>query len=263
MCFFVANFGKNANPLTYIGCMKKIKIVSFNLRCFATNFVIVLMLVSVSLCAFCGVQFVKTTSANQRVFFCGDQTSNKVTLMVNVYWGTEYIEPMLEIFEKYDITTTFFVGGVWAVKESEMLKKIYQAGHEIANHGYNHKEHKKLSMQNNLQEIENTHNVVKSILGIDMSLFAPPSGSYNQTTIDAVESLGYKTIMWTEGRDTIDWRDKDSEVIYRRAIKNCKGGDFVLMHPTEATKNALEKIIVKLKQDGFELCSISQNLQQN
>ena len=114
-----------------------------------------------------------------------------------------------------------------------------------------------------LQEIENTHNVVKSILGIDMGLFAPPSGSYNQTTVDAAESLGYKTIMWTEGRDTIDWRDKDSEVVYKRATKNCKGGDFVLMHPTEATKNALERIVVQLQQDGFELCSISQNLQQN
>ena len=247
----------------YIGCMKKIKIVSFSLRNFAVNCVIVLMLVCVSFCAVCGVEIVETTNASRGVYFCGDKASNKVTLMVNVYWGTEYIEPMLEIFEKYNIKTTFFVGGVWAVKESAMLEKIYQAGHEIANHGYNHKEHKKLSLENNLQEIENTHNVVKSILGIDMNFFAPPSGSYNQTTIDAAASLGYKTIMWTEGRDTIDWRDKDSEVIYRRAIKNCKGGDFVLMHPTEATKNALERIVVKLQQDGFELCSISQNLQQN
>lgn len=243
--------------------MKKIKIVSFNLRKFAVNFVIVLMLVSVSFAAVFGVQFVRTTTVGKSVYYCGNTGSNKVSLMVNVYWGTEYIEPMLEIFEKYQIKTTFFVGGVWVVKESEMLKKIYQAGHEIANHGYNHKEHKKLSMQNNLQEIQNTHEVVKSVLGIDMNLFAPPSGSFNQTTIDAAESLGYKTIMWTEGRDTIDWRDKDSEVIYKRAIRNCKGGDFVLMHPTEATKNALERIVKKLIEDGFELCSISQNLQQN
>ena len=80
-------------------------------------------------------------------------------------------------------------------------------------------------------------------------------------SVDISNELGYKTIMWTEGRDTIDWRDKDSEVIYSRAIKNCKGGDFVLMHPTEATKNALDRIIKTLKQQGFELCTVSENLQ--
>ena len=66
--------------------------------------------------------------------------------------------------------------------------------------------------------------------------------------------------MWTEGRDTIDWRDKDENLIYSRAIKNCKGGDFVLMHPTEATANALEKIIQTLQDKGFKLCTVSENL---
>ena len=93
-----------------------------------------------------------------------------------------------------------------------------------------------------------------------MNLFAPPSGAYNQTTTKVVAELGYKAIMWT--RDTIDWRDHDQNKIYNRAIKNCKGGDFVLMHPTEDTKNALENIIVTLQSQGFCLCSVSENLGQ-
>ena len=36
--------------------------------------------------------------------------------------------------------------------------------------------------------------------------------------------------------------------------------DFVLMHPTEHTKNALEQIVVKLQSEGFEICPISKNL---
>ena len=96
-----------------------------------------------------------------------------------------------------------------------------------------------------------------------MNLFAPPSGSYNKKTVEIAKSLGYKTIMWTDGRDTIDWRDHDSEIIFQRAIKNCKGGDFVLMHPTESTKNALDRIIKDLKSKDFSLCTVSQNLGQN
>ena len=70
--------------------------------------------------------------------------------------------------------------------------------------------------------------------------------------------LGYKTIMWT--RDTIDWRDKDQELIYNRAIKDAKGGDLILMHPTACTLEALEKIIINLQEQGFELTTVSENL---
>ncbi len=220
------------------------------------------MLVIISCMAVYGVDYVTSSSIINGVYYSGDEKSNKITLMINVYWGTEYLDEMLQILEDNDVKTTFFVGGTWAVAESDMLQKIYDAGHEIGNHGYYHKDQGKLSAEKNYEEIINTHNLVKSLIGVEMDLFAPPSGSYNKKTVEIATELGYKTIMWTDGRDTIDWRDKDSEVIYNRAIKNCKGGDFVLMHPTEATKNALDRIIKTLKEKGFELCTVSENIGQ-
>lgn len=224
--------------------------------------VIVVMLAIISCMAVYGVDYVTSSSVINGVYYSGDEKSNKITLMINVYWGTEYLDEMLQILEDNDVKTTFFVGGTWAVAESDMLQKIYDAGHEIGNHGYYHKDQGKLSAEKNYEEIINTHNLVKSLIGVEMDLFAPPSGSYNKKTVEIATELGYKTIMWTDGRDTIDWRDKDSEVIYNRAIKNCKGGDFVLMHPTEATKNALDRIIKTLKEKGFELCTVSENIGQ-
>ncbi len=242
--------------------MKKLHFLTINGRRFLTNMVIVVMLAIISCMAVYGVDYVTSSSVINGVYYSGDEKSNKITLMINVYWGTEYLDEMLQILEDNDVKTTFFVGGTWAVAESDMLQKIYDAGHEIGNHGYYHKDQGKLSAEKNYEEIINTHNLVKSLIGIEMDLFAPPSGSYNKKTVEIATELGYKTIMWTDGRDTIDWRDKDSEVIYNRAIKNCKGGDFVLMHPTEATKNALDRIIKTLKEKGFELCTVSENIGQ-
>lgn len=241
--------------------MKKTYIWTVNGRRVLTNAIIIFMLIAVSCVAMYGINFVTSSKMVNGVYYSGNENSKKVSLMINVYWGTEYLDDMLDILAENDVKTTFFVGGTWAVKESDMLEKIYKAGHEIGNHGYYHKEQGKLTADKNYEEIINTHKLVKQILGIDMNLFAPPSGSYNKKTVEMANELGYKTIMWTDGRDTIDWRDKDSELIYSRAIKNCKGGDFVLMHPTEATKNALDKIIKTLKQQGFELCTVSENLQ--
>ena len=188
----------------------------------------------------------------------GDTSTNNVSLMVNVYWGTEYVEKMIDIFKKENIQTTFFIGGSWAKEEPDVLKRIVSEGHEIASHGTNHKEHGKISYEQNLTEIQTCHEIVKHITGFEMELFAPPGGSYNKNTIKAAEFLGYKTIMWT--RDTIDWRDKNTSLIYNRAVTNMCGGDLILMHPTANTVEALTNIIKYAKNHGFKLVPVSETL---
>ncbi len=190
--------------------------------------------------------------------YTGDTNSNNITLMFNVYWGNEYLDSILSTLKENNVKTTFFIGGTWAEKYPELLQKIYEDGHEIANHGYYHKDHKTITYDRNVSEISNAHNLIKQQLGIDMDLFAPPSGSFSDTTLEVADSLGYRTIMWT--RDTIDWRDQNADIIYQRAIKNATGGDLILMHPTLKTAEALPNIISKLKELGFNLTTVSENL---
>ncbi len=190
--------------------------------------------------------------------YAGDTTTKNVSLMINVYWGNEHLEKMLDTLKENGITTTFFIGGSWAKENQELLKRIQADGHEIGSHGTNHKEHGKISYEQNLTEIQTCHEIVKHITGIEMELFAPPGGSYSKNTIKAAEFLGYKTIMWT--RDTIDWRDKNTSLIYNRAVTNMTGGDLILMHPTENTAEALPKIIAFAKSQGFNLVKVSETL---
>ncbi len=237
------------------------KIWTLNLHRQFINFLIIIMLVVVSMLAVLGVGLSTTSSVINGVYYSGNTESNKISLMINVYWGTEYLDDMLEILDRYEVKTTFFVGGTWAVKESDMLKKMYDAGHEIGNHGYSHKDQDKLNREQNKNEILTTHTLVNDLIGVNMDLFAPPSGAYNKTTVEVATELGYKMIMWT--RDTVDWRDKDEEVIYKRAIKDAKGGDLILMHPTACTLIALERIIVSLQEQGFVLTTVSENLAES
>ena len=238
--------------------MKKIHFATIKVRRWASNLAIALVIAVVGgFAIFAGLKVVPT-SAVSGVYYNGDTSSNKVTLMINVYWGTEYLDDMLATLAEKDVKTTFFIGGTWAVLNEDYLNKIYQAGHEIANHGYHHKDHDKLDEQGNLNEISTTHKIIKELLGVDMTLFAPPSGAYDKLTVSCAESLGYHTIMWT--RDTIDWRDHDAEVIYQRAIKKAKGGDLILMHPTEATAQALPRIVDYFQSNNFTLTTVSDNI---
>jgi len=68
-----------------------------------------------------------------------------IAFTCNVDWGNEEIPLMLEILEKNNLRITFFVTGRWAKNNPELLKEIYNKGHEIGNHGYGHRMHSKLS----------------------------------------------------------------------------------------------------------------------
>ena len=190
--------------------------------------------------------------------YAGDKNSKNVSLMINVYWGNEWLVKMLDILDKNDVKATFFVGGSWVKENQELLKQIYAKGHEIGSHGQNHKEHGKLDYTSNLTEIQTCHEIVKDVIGIEMELFAPPGGSYNQNTIKATDFLNYKTIMWT--RDTIDWRDYNTSLIYNRAVINLSGGDLILMHPTKCSAQALDKIIEHIKANKFNITTVSETL---
>lgn len=182
----------------------------------------------------------------------------EVSLMINVYWGTEYLDDMLAIFDKYKIKTTFFVGGTWVAQYPEMLQKIVGCGHEIGNHGYYHKDHSKLDYEDNLKEIKSCAKLVFEYSGVNMTLFAPPSGYYCAATLNAARECGNKVIMWS--RDTIDWRDKDVETVYKRATKDTDSGELILMHPTKHTLAALEQIITSYVERGFTIVPVSKNI---
>ncbi len=220
--------------------IKKEKIVVHGLVNFALISIVVFTMM------FCGLftsenEVVSANKTYNGVIYAGNETSGKVSLMINVYWGTEYLDDMLDTLNKYGAKCTFFVGKTWVKDNPEMLKKIYDAGHEIGNHGSTHKEHANLSYDNNIAEIDGCTQIVKQVLNVDMTLFAPPGGSYSKTTVQAAENLRYKTILWTH--DTIDWRDQDASLIYTRATSELNAGDLILMHPTMATAEALENIL--------------------
>jgi peptidoglycan/xylan/chitin deacetylase (PgdA/CDA1 family) len=192
---------------------------------------------------------------DNRVIYAGDTTKNNVCFMINVYQGNEYVKHMLDIMDIYNVKTTFFIGGSWAVKNIDLVKEIYTRGHEIGNHGFYHKNQDKLDFDANLTEIKACHDVISKSLGIEMTLFAPPSGAYNINTVDAASSLNYKTIMWTH--DTIDWRDQDSDLIYKRATNNLSNGDLILMHPTKKSVEALTSILSTAINNGFNPTTVS------
>ena len=226
---------------------------------FIVNAILVLIVFGVYAFSFIPEKIVPISGADSvQAIYNGNRQNPNVSLMFNVYENTNIVNGILDELKIKGVKATFFVGGCWADDNGETLVRIVQEGHEIGNHGYFHKDHKKLDKQSNQDEIRLTGEIVEALCGVKPTLFAPPSGSFSATTLEVATELNYKVIMWS--KDTIDWRDNDVNIIYNRATKNLENGDFILMHPKAHTLKALPKIIEYYKSVGFSVVTVSESL---
>lgn len=221
-----------------------------------TNGVLALVLVVVGVVCFYPTA-AHVSGLEDRVHYRGT-SGDGVSLMFNVYWGTQEVEGILEALAEYDAKATFFIGGSWADDNIACVRKIVEAGHEVGSHGYFHRDHTTLGYEGNVEEISRSVQFLQLAAGVPVTLFAPPSGAYDEDTINAAESLGLRTVMWS--RDTIDWRDKDEETCYLRATEDLQAGELILMHPMEHTLKALPRILEYCNTHSLRPITVGENL---
>lgn len=188
----------------------------------------------------------------------GDPDVKTIALTCNVFWGEEYVGPMLEILTEKEVRMTFFIGGTWAEKFPEYVREIQWRGHEIGSHGYSHPHPDKISREANAREIIKAQEILLGITGEKPVLFAPPYGERGTAVLQAADDLGYYTILWSI--DTVDWQRPEPEVISKRVMSKAHNGGIILMHPTAPTVQALPGIIDVLRQQGYRLVTVGEML---
>ncbi len=173
-------------------------------------------------------------------------------------------EAIMDILEKYNIRSTFFLTADWMRQNPEDAKSIVARGHEIGNHSINHPSFPKLSAESMAAQIRETHQTAKDLTGADMCLFRFPYGDYNNTSMDTVKNCGYYGIQWSV--DSIDWRNEGREIIINRVLnhKNLGNGSIILMHMAATyTPSALEEIIHGIQAKAYDIVQESQLIYEN
>lgn len=186
----------------------------------------------------------------------GNPNKPMISFLINVAWGNEYLPTILKTLHDNNVRATFFLDGSWVRKHPELARSILDEGHEIGNHAYSHPDLNKRSEAETMEELSNTNEVIKETLHITPNWFAPPSGSFNQTTVQVADQLNMKTILWTV--DTVDWKKPDKDEMVERVVGKVENGSMILMHPTKPVAEGLESMIAKITEQGYELGSVSE-----
>ena len=200
-----------------------------------------------------------TVNGKELPIYSVETDEKKVALSFDAAWGNEDTQTILDILKKYDIHVTFFMTGGWVEKYPDDVKKIYEAGHDLGNHSENHKNMSQLSNEECCQELLKVHDKVKEITGVEMNLFRPPYGDYDNEVITNATSCGYYSIEWDV--DSLDWKDYGVDSIIKTVCehKNLQNGSIILMHNgAKYTAEALPKVIEGLLSQGYKIVPISE-----
>jgi peptidoglycan-N-acetylglucosamine deacetylase len=173
---------------------------------------------------------------------------------------TGAVDGFLEALRELDVRATFFVVGEQVRRSPDAARRIVEAGHEIACHGYRHLNHLRLTPQATIRDLHRARDTITGETGAEIRHFRPPYGVFNAASWVTTARLGWERVLWARwGRD---WEeDATPELIRRRVMSGLRDGDIILLHDAEAysssgswrrTLGALEPIVSELRGRGFE-----------
>ncbi len=191
-------------------------------------------------------------------------TNEKIlALTFDISWGNTTPMPVIEILKKEGVTCTFFLSGPWVRQYPDVPQRIKADGHEIGSHGNRHVNLSTLSKHEIKKEIEEAHQAIKEVTGIEPNLIRTPNGDYNDLVIQTAQECNYRVIQWSV--DSLDWMNPGVDVIVERVTKRAHPGAIILMHASDTCKqtvDALPKIIRELKKQGYKLVTVSELLRE-
>jgi peptidoglycan-N-acetylglucosamine deacetylase len=226
-----------------------------------TTILMIILLIGVSVLYTAGIEngvlSVFMDNNKQIPIYCVDTPEKKIAISFDAAWGADKTEELLKILKEHNIKTTFFLVGFWVDKFPEMVKKISDEGHEVANHSARHPQMSTLSKEQIITELNSTSAKIEAIIGKPTTLLRPPFGDYNNRLIETSHELGYQVIQWDV--DSLDYKDYGTQSIVDRVLKKVKNGSIVLFHNNATyTPEALPIILDELQKQGYEIVPISE-----
>ena len=171
------------------------------------------------------------------------------------------------------VPATFFVVGVNAEENVDLIRREYREGHTIGNHTYDHPNIAKLSPEHVRIELSTTLRIIERELGHGTILFRPPYNADSEPTtpeeivpIEEAQQQGYVTI--AESIDPRDWEHgRTAGEIVNEVVTELEEGaeegesnHLILLHDAggdrDATLEALPTLIETLRGKGYRFVTL-------
>lgn len=202
----------------------------------------------------------------------------------NCLWGGNYQYPsialtfddgphphhtpkLLEVLDRYGVQATFFWLGACVEQTPEVAKAVYDRGHWLGLHGYDHRSFPTLSDSELKASLQRTQAAISRICNLTPSSILdvrPPNGLFTPKTLNLLTQWNYRPVMWSVVPE--DWVAPGVAVVVSRILQQVKNGSIIVLHDGncggEDVAQIANYLIPLLQQRGYTFVSIDHLWQQ-
>ena len=192
--------------------------------------------------------------------YIGDTTQKVLYLTFDAGYENGCTEKILDTLKKHDVKAAFFLVGNYIEKNPDLVRRMVDEGHIVANHTMHHYDMSKLSDEEKFsRELQELEALFQSVTGKEMpKYYRPPQGIYSQENLQMAKQLGYKTVFWSLAY--VDWNNDSQptkEQAFNKLLPRTHDGAVILLHSTSKTNaEILDELLTKWKEMGYQFETI-------
>lgn len=175
---------------------------------------------------------------------------------------SKYTDEILDILDRNNVKATFFMINRNMNAYKDQVIRIQQEGHGVGFHSVSH-DVKTLykTPKSTFEEFSTCRDTFNEITGETSNLIRIPYGSKPYTPEGSYKILvenGF--LVWDWNLDTEDWKSTSDNIVSNVLLNGRNKDDLVLlMHEKKQTVEALEHIIMVLKERGYKILPITED----
>ena len=169
-----------------------------------------------------------------------------------------YTGKILDTLKTKNVPAAFFCTLPFIKQQPELVTRMIMEGHIVGNHSDTHPVFPTISRAEMANEVQRCDNYLRLEFGYSAPYFRFPTGSYSDSSLDLLQSLGYCSVFWSVAY--ADWdpaNQKGTQYAFDTVTSRLHPGAVILLHAVSKDNTAaLGDIIDWARAQGYVFKSL-------
>ena len=194
--------------------------------------------------------------------YIGDTAEKVLYLTFDAGYENGCTAKILDTLKKHNVPAGFFLVGNYIEKNADLVRRMAEEGHIVANHTMHHYDMSRLTDKAAFRkELTDLENLYRETTGQEMpKYYRPPQGIYSEENLAMAKEMGYKTVFWSLAY--VDWNNDaqpTKEQAFAKLLPRTHNGAVVLLHSTSATNaEILDELLTMWKGEGYRFDTLEE-----
>ncbi|MBD2090328.1 polysaccharide deacetylase family protein [Microcoleus sp. FACHB-1515] len=180
---------------------------------------------------------------------------------------SRHTSELVEVLDRHSIIASFFWLGICVDRTPDLAREIWQRGHWIGLHGYDHRSFPLLSTSELQQTLAQTQRSIAQACHLDLADVQakirdvrPPNGLFTPQILRQLRQWNYRPVMWSVVPE--DWVRPGVDKVVQRVLAQVCNGAHIVLHDGycggEDVAETVDRLIPCLLDRGYEFVTIDE-----